>query len=123
MAIALAATVTTLGVVTAIGHSILSERKILWPLYTEPRGRVLASRATRAIIRAVFHMPSVAWATLGIAVLVAHFEGGNALIDAIAVVIFASAGLGNLIALRRPHPGGLMLLAAAALTIADMQMR
>jgi hypothetical protein len=72
MTIAFAAGAAILGIATAIGHSLISERKILGPLYAGNPGGVLKSHRTRAVIRAVFHMPSIAWAVLGIAVLAAH---------------------------------------------------
>jgi hypothetical protein len=120
MTIAFAAGATVLGVATAIGHSLISEHAILGPLYGGTPGGILKSRSTRAIIRAVFHMPSLAWAVLGIAVLAARIEGGNQLLSIVAAILFAGSGIGNLAALRRPHFGGLMLLGAAALTLADL---
>lgn len=122
MTVAFAAGAALLGVVTAVGHSVVSERFILGPLYAGRPDGILRSRATRAIIRAVFHMPSVAWAVLGTAVLVARLEGGNPLLGIVAAIVFVVSGLGNLIALRRPHFGGLMLVAATALTIADLTL-
>ena len=120
MTIAVAAAVAVIGIVAAIGHSVISERAILGPLYAGSPGGILKSRATRAIIRAVFHMPSLAWAVLGIAVLVARVEGGNPLLSIVAAILFAGSGIGNLVALRRLHFGGLMLVGAAALTLADL---
>ena len=122
MTIAFAAGAAILGVVTAVGHSVISERMILGPLYAGIPGGILKSRATRAIIRAVFHMPSLAWAVLGIAVLVARLDGGNPLLSIVAATLFAASGVGNLAALRRLHFGGLMLVGAAALTLADLML-
>ena len=122
MTIAFAAGAAILGIATAIGHSLISERKILGPLYAGNPGGVLKSRRTRAVIRAVFHMPSMAWAVLGIAVLAARIEGGNPLLSIVAATIFTGSGIGNLAALRRPHIGGLMMLGAAALTLTDLML-
>ena len=122
MTVAVAAGVAVLGIATAVGHSVISERMILGPLYAGSPGGILKSRATRAIIRAVFHMPSMAWAVLGIAVLVARLDGGNPLLSIVAAIHFAVSGIGNLAALRRPHFGGLMLVGAAILTLADLML-
>jgi hypothetical protein len=122
MTVAVAAGVAILGIATAVGHSVISERTILGPLYAGSPGGILKSRATRAIIRAVFHMPSLAWAVLGIAVLVARLDGGNSLLSIVAAILFAVSGVGNLAALRRLHFGGLMLVGAAALTLADLML-
>ena len=72
MTIAFGAGAAILGIATAIGHSLISERKILGPLYAGNPGGVFKSRRTRAVTRAVFHMPSIAWAVLGIAVFAAR---------------------------------------------------
>lgn len=109
-----------LGVIVAIAHSVLGERVLLGPLYREPSTGVLASRASRDIFRAVFHIPSIAWSALGIAVLVNRIQGGGDLLPVTAAIIFTVSGIGNLAALRRPHPGGLILLAMAAATLADI---
>ena len=122
MTVAVAAGVAILGIATGVGHSVISERMILGPLYAGSPGGILKSRATRAIIRAVFHMPSLAWAVLGIAVLVARLDGGNPLLSIVAAILFAVSGIGNLAALRRPHFGGLMLVGAAILTLADLML-
>lgn len=113
--------VAVLGLVVALAHSVLSERVILGPLYREQTNGLLATRATRDIIRAVFHMPSLAWAGLGIAVLLNRLQSGSDLLPITAAIIFALSGIGNLVALRRSHPGGLILLAMAIATIADIR--
>lgn len=122
MTAAFALGAAALALATAVGHSITGERRILQPLYSgEPAG-VLRSRATRAILRAVFHVPSFAWATLGIGVLLGRLGGGDRLVASLAAVVFAGCAVANLAALRRPHPGGLMLLGAAALCGADLAL-
>jgi hypothetical protein len=84
MTIAFAAGAAVLGIACAIGHSLISERKLLRPLYAEPRGGLLAARSMRDITRGIFHMPSMVWAVLGIAVLAARIEGGNQLLSIVA---------------------------------------
>lgn len=119
MSIVFAAGAAALGLAAATGHSWLGEHKIFRPLYAGTPGGILASRATRDVIRAVFHIPSLTWAVLGLAVLAARFEGGSAPLSVAAALVFAGSGIGNLAALRRPHFGGLILLAAAGLTLID----
>jgi hypothetical protein len=113
--------VALLGVIVALAHSVIGERVILGPLYRERSGGLLGARAMRDIVRAVFHMPSLAWAGLGIAVLLNRMQSGSDLLPITAAIIFALSGIGNLAALRRPHPGGLILLAMAIATIADIR--
>lgn len=109
-----------LGTIVAIAHSVLSERVLLRPLYAEQSSVVLAQKSSRDIIRAVVHMPSLAWAALAIAVMVNRWTDGSDLMPITAAIVFAISGLGNLLALKRPHPGGLILLAMAALSLADI---
>lgn len=114
--------VAVLGIIVAIAHSVLSERVLLGPLYRERSDGMLAKKAMRDIIRAVFHMPSLAWAGLAVAVLVNRFQDGNDLLPIAAAIIFAISDAGNLLALKRPHPGGIILLAMAALSVVDIWM-
>jgi hypothetical protein len=114
-----ASAVAILAIATAFGHSLLGERKILLPLFAEPRSGLLASRAMRDVLRVIMHLPSMTWVVLGIAVLAARMDGGNPPLSLVAALIFAGSGIGNLAALRRAHFGGLMLLSAAALTAVD----
>ena len=81
MTIAFAAGAAILGIACAIGHSLISERKFLRPLHAEPRTGPFAARSMRDITRVVFHIPSMAWAVLGIAVLAARIQGGNPLLS------------------------------------------
>jgi hypothetical protein len=122
MTIAFAAGAAILSIACAIGHSLISERKFLRPLYAEPRSGVFAARSIRDITRVVFHIPSMAWAVLGMAVLAARIEGGSQLLSIVAAIVFTASGIGNLAALRRPHIGGLLMLGAAALTLADLML-
>jgi hypothetical protein len=120
--VAFAAGVAVLGIVGAIGHSLVSERRFLRPLYAEARTGLFAARSARAITRGIFHMPSMVWVVLGLAVLVARVGGGNPLLSIVAAIIFTASGVGNLAALRRPHIGGLLMLGAAALTLVDLAL-
>lgn len=112
--------VAALSIIVAIAHSMISERRLLGPLYREPQSGILATKQMQDIFRAVFHMPSLAWAGLGVAVLLNRQQGGTDLLPYVAMIIFALSGAGNLVALRRPHPGGIILLLAAIATFADI---
>ena len=120
MTLVFAAGAAALSIVSAIGHSVISERKFLRPLYAEPRSGLFAARSARAITRGIFHMPSMVWVILGLGILAARIEGGNPLLSIVAATIFTASGVGNLAALRRPHIGGLLMIGAAALTLSDL---
>ena len=109
------------GFASAIGHSYLSERFVLRPLFVEPQG-VLKVAATRRITRAVWHLPSFAWtqvaaATLWLALSPQALDANaQALLVYFGVGIYATAALYNALGLRRPHVGNI-LLTIAALTL------
>jgi hypothetical protein len=115
-----AITTAVLGIIVAIAHSVLSERVLLGPLFRERSDGMLASEPTRNIIRAVFHMPSLAWSALGIAVFFNRLQEGSDLLPITVIVVLAISGIGNFAALRRPHPGGIILLVMAGATLADI---
>ncbi|NCN84993.1 MAG: hypothetical protein GW808_02410 [Sphingomonadales bacterium] len=109
-----------LGVVVAIAHYIIGDRVVLQPLFREQTGGILAAKPMRDLTWAMFQLHSLVWATLGVAVLVNRWQGGSDLVGYLAILIFTVSGLGNLLVLRRPHPGGIMLLLAAAASAADI---
>jgi hypothetical protein len=119
MTVLYAAGAAALGVLTAVGHSVIGERSIFGPLYRGEQRGLLAKPRVRDVIRGVFHLPSVAWAVMGLAVLAARLSGGDVVVTAAAATIFAVSGLANFTALRTPHFGGVMILCAAGLTLAD----
>jgi hypothetical protein len=115
----LSALVAILSVAIGVAHSAIGEKMLLGPLYLEHQTGALRTRPMQAILRAVWHLPSLAWALVGLTVFAARLSGGIGLVSLLAVVFFAVSGLANLAALRRPHIGGILLLCAAALASMD----
>ena len=109
-----------LGTVVAIAHFIIGDRAVLQPLFREQTGGILAAKTMRDLTWAMFQLHSLVWAALGIAVLVNRLQGGSDLVAGLAMLIFTVSGLANLLVLRRPHPGGILLLLAAAASAADI---
>ncbi len=118
MLFAYAAAILGLGV--AVAHFVIGDRVVLQPLFREQTGGILASKSVRDLTWSMFQLHSLVWASLGVAVLVNRWQGGSDLIAYLAMLIFAVSGLANLLTLRRPHPGGIMLLFAAAASAADI---
>lgn len=114
----LPAIIAALSLITAVGHSWLGEARIFGPLYAENNKGILARKATRDVIRVVWHLSSIAWVTFGIALLTA--VGPQVSLHMAAAAMFAVSGFGNLLSMRRAHIGGLMLLSAAALTFLNL---
>lgn len=109
-----------LGTVVAIAHFIIGDRAVLQPLFREQTGGILAAKPMRDLTWAMFQLHSLVWAALGIAVLVNRLQGGGDLVAGLAMLIFTVSGVANLLVLRRPHPGGILLLLAAAASAADI---
>lgn len=120
MTLVFAAGAAALSVACAVGHSLLSERTLLQPLFAEPRFGIFLARWARDITRGIFHMLSIVWVLLGLGVVASRIQGGNTLFDSVAVIIFTLSASINFAALRRPYAGNLLLMGAAILTICDM---
>ena len=112
-------TAALLGVTVAVAHYVIGYRVVLQPLFREQTSGILAAKPMRDLIWTMFQLHSLVWAALGIAVLVNRWQGGSDLIVYLAILIFTVSGLGNLLVLRRPHPGGIILLFATAASAAD----
>jgi len=108
------------GVLVAVAHSIIGERRVLGPLFRESTTGMLSSPPMRNLTRAMFQLHTLVWAGLGIAVLINRLQGGGDVVVYLAIIIFTVSGVGNLAALRQPHPGGILLLLAAASSAADL---
>lgn len=112
---------TLAALASAVGHSWLGETKILGPLYQERTGEgVLKSAATRRTLRAVFHLPSVAWALTGILTFGFVWHGTTPPIWFVVygVVLYGLSAIGNFWGLRRIHIGNVMLTLAAVFLVA-----
>jgi hypothetical protein len=96
-----------LGLIIGIAHSSFANSFQLSSLYPE-------NDVNRRIIGLIWHIPSLTWAALGIAIFVARGQGLPSLpLSVIAVLVFSVSGLGNLWAVRKPFIGGILLLLAA----------
>jgi hypothetical protein len=74
----------------------------------------------RRIITLIWHLPSLTWSALALAILIARHSGtSNAPLTIVAVFVFGASGLGNLWAHKKPFIGGLLLLFTAILVAID----
>ena len=108
---------------SAIGHSYLSERFVLGPLLAAPGdNRIWRSASNHRLMRAMWHLPSFAWAQIAAATLWVTFSPET--LDAQAKAILAFFGVGaygmsaviNALCMQKPHVGN-VLLSVAALTL------
>jgi hypothetical protein len=108
-----------LALMAAAGHSYLSERLVLGPLRSETlQGGVFSGAAAKKLASAMFHLASLCWAGMAISMLLLESSGAEPRATLhIYATIYAVSGLGNFWATGRPHPGGVMLLAAGALIL------
>ena len=108
---------------SAIGHSYLSERFVLRPLYAKSAGnRILEDPIQRRLMYAMWHLPSIAWSLVAAATLWLAFSPAasdataRTLLFYFGVGIYMPAALWNAIAFRGPHIGNI-LLTIATLTL------
>lgn len=105
---------------SAIGHSYLSERFVLAPMLAQSdANRVLKRPDMQRLMRGIWHLPSFIWSlTAGVTVwlLLAPdmFDApARAVFCIFGVGIYASSALVNVLALRTPHIGNILLSIAA----------
>lgn len=100
----------------SLGHSILSEKKLIGPLLAEAGDTgVLRHASTRRVLRGVFHLPSVAWSFMGLMTIYLAQQGTmNIALLYFFVPVYIISGLANLFATRVIHPGWILLFIAAA---------
>lgn len=113
------------GLGSAFGHSYLSERYILRPMYAA-RGdnRVLANAANWRVTVAMYHFISFAWVTMALAtlwlMLARPSHDAAILVAMIGGAFYFASALVNLWALRRPHIGSILLTIAGATLVAGV---
>jgi len=108
-----------LGIATGTGHSLLGERNVLRPLFAEDASAFLRKGRVRELLRGVWHLPSLAWVVLGLALVQTGFAGGAPdTIAAAAGAIFVLSGVANWVTLNSFHIGGTMAVAAGCLAFA-----
>ena len=107
---------------TAVGHSVLSERLFLRPLRSETvPGSVFSAGTPQKLATAMFHLPSVCWAAMAISMLLLEpSAGGYRATLQVYAAVYAISGVGNFWAVGRPHPGGVLLLSASSLILVSL---
>lgn len=108
------------GFSSAIGHSYLSERFVLGPLLAAPGdNRIWRSAANHRLMRALWHLPSLAWAqtatvTLWVALTPETLEAqATAVLAYFGVGIYGTAAVINALCMQKPHVGNILLSIAA----------
>ena len=109
-------------VFAAVMHSYLGERYVLRPIFAPGRraGLLEESAGTRRMIRAVWHLPSFAWAAAAVAVVgLAMYPASELGIAGFVWValVLAGSGLANALASRGRHFGWAVLGLSAALAL------
>lgn len=104
---------------SAIGHSYLSERFVLGPLLAAPGdNRIWRAPSNHRLMRAMWHLPSFAWAQVAAATLWAAFNPetfdaqATALLAYFGVSTYALSAVINALCMRKPHVGNILLSVA-----------
>ncbi len=108
-----------LAMLAAAGHSYLSERLFVRPLRSETlEGSVFSGDVPKKLAVAMFHLASLCCASMAISMLLLEpASGGYRDTLQIYAGVYAISGVGNFWALGKPHPGGVLLLAASVLIL------
>jgi hypothetical protein len=113
MTLAYAVAAAVLGPVIGVVHSSFAKSYELNGLYPD-------NDVKRRIIILIWHLPSLTWSALALAILAARLSGGaNLPLTAVAIFVFGISGTGNLWAHRKPFIGGILLLVTMSLILLD----
>jgi hypothetical protein len=105
-----------LAIVVAVFHGAIAE------LYVFARARV-EPEPTRRLLRLIWQASTIDWIALGVLLIIAPQLGSTLArhwIIAIAVAVYGYAALGNVLAVRGPHPGWILMLCVIALALAGI---
>jgi hypothetical protein len=105
--------VAVLGPLIGVVHSSFARSYGLSALYPD-------SDEKRRIINLIWHLPSLVWSALALAILMARLLGNAGLpLTLVAVFVFGVSGIGNLWAHKKPFIGGVLLLVTCLLVSMD----
>lgn len=105
--------VAVLGLLIGVVHSSLARSYDLAGFYPD-------NGVKRRIITLIWHLPSLTWSALALAILTARVSGtSNLPLTSVAIFVFAASGIANLWAHRKPFLGGILLILAAMLVAMD----
>jgi hypothetical protein len=107
----------TVAVIAAIGHGVIGEMRVF---AANPKITIEPARVRR-LLRVVWQAGTIAWICCGVLLLAAPMlasEAARHWIVATMIVVFAAAALGNALAVRGPHIGGVLMGAAVVLAVA-----
>jgi hypothetical protein len=107
-----------LSILTSLAHSTLSERLHLRALRLNSSSQGIRGAMGHRLTTLMFHLPSLFWIAMAITLLFLDpTRAGDRVAFWLYAAIYAGSGVGNFWATRRPHPGGLLLLAIAGLVL------
>jgi hypothetical protein len=113
MTASFAVAVAVLGPLIGLVHSSFAKSYGLAVLYPD-------SDVKRRIIMLIWHLPSLVWAALALAILMARLSGSaNLPMTLVAVFVYGISGLGNLWAHKKPFIGGVLLIFSGLLVSMD----
>jgi hypothetical protein len=102
-----------LGPIIGIAHSSFAKSFQLATLYP-------GNDVNRRIIGLIWHIPSLTWASLGLAILAARLLDQASLpLSLVAITVYGLSGAGNLWAVRKPFIGGFLLLLTGLCALMD----
>ena len=111
----------SLGLLTAVIHGFIMQRRMIRPLNEHLSDQRIISRAGRDLLSPLLHVSTLAWALAGVALIYSALAGGRGtqnLASAIGVALYLHASVANARAVRSPHPGWILMGVATCLIVA-----
>lgn len=113
----------TLGIVVAVIHGVIVQRKMAIPLQTLADRDVSFSRPIRLLIAPLLQFGTFSWLVCGVAVIgctLWALPQTVLVIGLLAASHFAFGAVCNLLATRGRHPGGWLMLIAVVLILLSL---
>jgi hypothetical protein len=102
-----------LAIIVSLIHGAIAE------LYVFPKAQI-APQGTRRLLHLIWHASTIDWIAIGILLIAAPWFGSQVArhwVIAIAVAVYSYAAIGNLLAVRGPHPGWILMCCVVALAL------
>lgn len=108
------------GAVTAIVHGVIMQRHIIKPLLATPGVGQNMSRTALRLIGPLLQVSTIVWLVMGVLLIWAGFRatGEPRLFVSVAgAIVYGHAAIANAVAVRRLHPGWILMGLAFGLII------
>jgi len=110
----------TVGTVTAIVHGFVMQRQLIEPLLATPGVGQNMSRTALRLVGPLLRVSTLVWFVTGGLLIWAGLRATGeprSVVGAAGAIVYGHAAIANAVAVRRLHPGWILMGLAAGLTI------